>query len=144
MRKETMAILWSGDNKQTRDDVTNVTGSMSHDALLLVADYSCFGRVDSENAGPVSPPEIDHSTWSYKSDTVDGKPRLFVKYACNDGMLMKSEANSHLYCKNGRWIGNTPTCVAGETKIYFFARAKNSYESFYLRSKNNVRLHRPW
>jgi Sushi repeat (SCR repeat) len=107
------ALQLSDDGKlSTRDDVNDATADMSHESLLLTADYSCFG---GETAG-LSPPEVDHSTWSFKSDTVDGRPRLYVKYVCNDGSVLKDNHNSHLYCKNGRWIGKRPVCVTGELK----------------------------
>lgn len=94
-------------------DFSGIVSTLSHDELLLRADYTCVdkGRYDDDIAAP--PPVLKNalSGNALRFVILEGRPRLYVEYACSDGFRLENARRAHLYCRDKRWIGEMPKCV---------------------------------
>lgn len=83
---------------------------LSHNELLLFADYSCIG---SDPQSTVDAPALDHSLATLKFEILEGRPHLYTEYACSDGYKLENDKRAHVYCKRKAWIGDLPKCIPG-------------------------------
>lgn len=83
-------------------DVVGQSPHQSLKSLLRRADYTCSG---------VRPPSVSRADVKLEFDVVDAQPRLYAKYSCHDGLVLKDRTRQFMYCLRRKWIGVLPTCV---------------------------------
>ena len=92
------------DDKEIQSDVIGPSSYQSRKSLLRRADYTC---------SDVGLPSVSRADVKLEFDVVDGYPRLYAKYTCRDGLVLKNPSREFIYCSNRKWIGVLPTCVIG-------------------------------
>jgi len=92
------------DDREIQGDVIGLSPYQSHKLLLRRSDYTC---------SDVRLPSVDQADVKLEFDIVDGRPRLYAKYTCHDGLVLKDRSRQFMYCSNRKWIGVLPTCVIG-------------------------------
>lgn len=89
-------------------DVVGQSPHQSLKSLLRRADYTCSG---------VRPPSVSRADVKLEFDVVDAQPRLYAKYSCHDGLVLKDRTRQFMYCLRRKWIGVLPTCVIGRPSL---------------------------
>lgn len=89
---------------------------LSHNELLLFADYSC---ISADPHGSVDPPALDQSLHTLKFVILEGRPHLYTEYTCSDGYELENDKRAYAYCKRKAWIGDLPKCIPGRLYIVY-------------------------
>jgi len=92
------------DEREFQRDIDGLSPYQSHRSLLRRADYTC------SEAGLL---RVSRADAKLQYEVVDGHPRLYAKYTCHDGLVLKNRSIQYMYCSNRKWIGVPPTCVIG-------------------------------
>ena len=85
---------------------------MSHEELLDYADYSCFDAV--VQGGVDGPPDVRNGAGTPRAAIVDGYPRLYIEYSCDEGYQLQGK-RMYMYCHQNSWLGDKPVCTKGNS-----------------------------
>ncbi|XP_060606130.1 matrilin-2-like [Ruditapes philippinarum] len=87
---------------------------------IIEADETCYNRFSE-------PPVVKNADKAivYKYNKVRRQWVIIANYTCQTGFIFNDTSSTYLYCRNYKWVGNTPACVTIASQVQDPCEVKN-------------------